>query len=78
MSNLITATIRTVVPSMVSYFSVWSSARGLELDAVTTTSIETAVIGVTVAAFYLIIRKLGKRWPWVEVLLGSKKTPEYK
>lgn len=78
MGDLITATIRTIVPAMVSYFTVYMSARGLELDSVTVTSIETAFIGLATGVFYLAVRILAKKWPWVEALLGSKKTPEYK
>ena len=78
MGDLITATIRTITPAMVTYFTVYMSARGLQLDSVTVTAIETAIIGIATAAFYLAVRVLGKKWPWVELLLGSKKTPEYK
>lgn len=78
MGDLITATIRTVVPAMVTYFTIYMSARGLELDSVTVTGIETAIIGLATAAFYLAVRVLAKKWPWIELLLGSKKTPEYK
>lgn len=78
MGDLITATIRTVVPAMVSYFTVYMSARGLQLDNVTVTGIETAIICLATGLFYLAVRVLAKKWPWVELLLGSKKTPEYK
>ena len=78
MGDIITATIRTIVPAMVTYFTVYTSARGLELDAVTVTALETAIIGLATGLFYFGVRALGKKWPWVELLLGSKKTPEYK
>lgn len=78
MGDLITATIRTVVPAMVTYFTVYTSARGLELDSMTVTGIETGLIGLATGLFYLVVRVLAKKWPWVELLLGSKKTPEYK
>ena len=63
---------------MVAYFSLYSSTRGLELDAVTITAIETALVGLATAVYYLIVRTLAKKWPFLEILLGSRKTPEYK
>lgn len=77
MNDLIIATIRTMVPGMVVYFITFLTARGVEIDEVTQTSIETALIGLFIALYYSVIRTLGKKYPKLEILLGSTKTPQY-
>lgn len=78
MSDLITATIRTVVPSIVGTFALFMGARGFELDAAALAGLESFLVGFAVAAYYLVVRLLAKKFPWVESLLGSTKKPEYR
>ena len=78
MSDLITGTIRTVVPSIVSTFALFMAARGFELDEASLAGLESFLVGIAVAAYYVVVRLLGKKFPWAESLLGSTKKPEYK
>lgn len=78
MNDKIIATIRTFVPTVVGTFVLFLSARGFELDAAAIAGLEAFVSGVAVAAYYILVRLVSERFPWVEALLGSRKTPEYK
>lgn len=77
MDNLVIGTIRTTVPSIVTSFILFLGARGFELDEAAAAGLEAFMIGFAVSIYYVIIRVLGHRFPWVEAFLGSKKTPEY-
>lgn len=78
MNDKIIATIRTFVPTVVGTFVLFISARGFELDAAAIAGLEAFVSGVAVSIYYVLVRLVSERFPWVEVLLGSRKTPEYK
>lgn len=78
MNDKIIATIRTFVPTVVGTFVLFLSARGFELDAAAIAGLEAFVSGVAVSIYYVLVRLVSERFPWVEALLGSRKTPEYK
>lgn len=78
MNDLIIATIRTTVPSIVTSFVLFLGARGFELDAAAISGLEAFAIGFCVATYYVIVRLVARKFPVVEALLGSRKTPEYK
>lgn len=78
MNDLIIATIRTVVPSVVSTFVLFMSARGLDLDQAAVSGLEAFLIGLAVAVYYLGVRLLSIRFPQAEALLGVAKKPIYK
>lgn len=78
MNDLIIATIRTVVPSIVGTFILFMSARGLDLDEAAVAGLESFMAGFVVAAYYLVVRLVSKRFPQAEALLGFNKAPEYK
>lgn len=77
MNDKIIATIRTFVPGVVGTFVLYMAARGFELDAAAIAGLEAFISGLAIAVYYLIVRLLSVKFPWVEALLGSKKTPEY-
>lgn len=78
MSDFAISQIRTYVPVVVGALVAWLTSMGLQLDAETQTGFIVALTGVTQAVYYFIVRVLEQKWSWVGVLLGSKKTPEYK
>lgn len=75
MNDKIIATIRTFVPTVVSSFVLFMSARGFELDAAAIAGLEAFLVGLATATYYIIVRLLAERFPWVEILLGNKKAP---
>lgn len=78
MSDLVIATIRTVIPSIVGSFVLFMAARGFELDEAAVSGLEAFLIGLGTATYYVIVRLIGKRKPQAEILLGVAKQPEYK
>lgn len=77
MHNKAIGTIRTFVPTVVGTFVLFLAARGFELDAAAVAGLEAFVTGVAVTTYYIIIRLLSERFPSLEWLLGSGKTPKY-
>lgn len=77
MSDLIIATIRTVVPSVVGSFVLFLAARGFELDTAAVSGLEAFLIGLATATYYVIVRLLGKKQPKAEYLLGVASQPTY-
>lgn len=78
MNDLAISTIRTVVPSIVGPFILLLARNGVELDAVAVAGITSFLIGLATGVYYLGVRVLAKKYPWVESLLGVAKKPEYK
>ena len=77
MNDLVIATIRTFVPSLVGSFTVFMTARGFALDAAAMAGLEAFLLGLAISSYYLAVRLLSKRFPQAEVLLGFNKKPEY-
>lgn len=77
MSDLVIATIRTFVPSVVGSFAIFLAAKGIELDTVAISGLESFIIGLGVAVYYLLVRLIAKRYPQAEALLGAAKKPVY-
>lgn len=78
MSDTITSLIRTYVPIAVGSFISWLVTKNIVLDEVTATALVTAFTGLMIGIYYTVVRVLEKKFPWMGVLLGSKKQPEYK
>ena len=85
-NDKILGTIRTGVPALVGTAFAWLIGRipavndiivwlgenaGIEVQALVS---GVATAGV-IALYYALVRYLGDKWPWLEVFLGSKKTP---
>lgn len=78
MSDFVTRQIRTYVPLAVGALISWLATIGLTLDAETQAGLVVALTGTTQALYYLLASLLARKFPKLEVLLGSKKAPEYK
>lgn len=77
MNDLITATIRTTVPSVVASFVLVLSQRGVSLDDAAVSGLIAFLIGLLTAIYYVSVRLIGKKFPQAEALLGATKTPTY-
>lgn len=77
MNDLVIATIRTVVPSLVGTFVLFLSQNGVGLDEAAISGLVAFLVGLFTGIYYLAVRLLSKRFPQLEVLLGHSKKPEY-
>lgn len=77
MTDFVTGLIRTYVPIAVGVFITWVATLGVELDATTEAGLIAGLTGVLIAVYYTVVRFLAKKWPFLEVLLGSQATPTY-
>lgn len=77
MNDLIIATIRTVVPSLVGTFVLFLSQNGIGLDEAAVSGLVAFLVGLFTGMYYLAVRLLSKRFPQLEALLGFNKKPEY-
>lgn len=92
--DIIIGTIRTAVPAAVGVFIAWLITRipavadviswidaqiAQVAPGVTVVAALGAIcVGLVTAAYYWIVRQLGRRWPVIErYLLGSSKAPIY-
>lgn len=78
MHDLVTATIRTVVPAFVATFVLLLTHYGVELDEAGVAGLTAFVISLATGVYYLAVRLVAKKYPQVELLLGSSKKPEYR
>lgn len=70
--------IKTIVPFVVGWVVSVLTVAGLDVPPEFTadlTNILTLLLG---AAYYVLVVFLSKKWPVLEILLGSPKKPEYK
>lgn len=73
-----TSVWRTVVAIAVGALIAWLTSRGIEVPADAEAGLVIALTGVVTALWYGIARALEKRWPWLGVLFGSLRQPEYR
>ena len=78
MNDLVTATIRTVVPAFVGTFVLLLTNWGIELDEASQAGLIAFLISLATGVYYLVVRLVAKKYPQVEWLLGIGKKPEYK
>lgn len=70
--------IRTAVPVGIGAVLAWLASRaGIVLDDDSSAGLVAAAVGLTVAAYYALVRALESRWPWFGLLLGKPATPVY-
>jgi hypothetical protein len=72
MSDFITSLVRTYVPILIGYL-VSLGILPSTLSDQATAAFTALIIGV----YYLLVRLLETRFPWLGWLLGSPKTPKY-
>lgn len=77
MSDLVVGFIRTTVPAIVGAILAWLATIGLEIDAESSTALITGLTALITSAYWLVVRLISKKLPWVESLLGHTKTPNY-
>lgn len=77
MSDTITSLIRTYVPIVVGSLISWLVTKNIVVDEATATALVTAFTGLMIGIYYTVVRVLEKKFPWLGVLLGSRKQPEY-
>lgn len=78
MSNLVARTIRTAVPAAVGAFVLMLADRGIHLDDMAINGAVAFLVGLFTAIYYLLVRVIGKKYPWVEAFLGSTNQPDQK
>ncbi len=78
MNNYIVGHIRTLTPIAIGYAATWLAANaGIIISDSTSQSVTLAAAGALTAAYYVVVRWLGKRWPQAERLLGAPAQPKY-
>ncbi len=80
MSDFIIAQIRTYVPMIVGAVAAWLAAQGiLDADASqeVVTGLTAALTAVAGGIYYFLVRWGAEQFPWLGVLLGVNKAPEY-
>ena len=78
LNDQIVSLIRTVVPVAVGAFLTWLTTElgvGVAEDA--GTALTVGLVGLFTALYYTLARVLEQRWPWLGVLLGSRRQPTY-
>lgn len=75
--NIGTGLIRTVVPLVVSGIVWVCVSLGVTLTDAAQQSVAGVVSVVAGGVYYVVVRALGHKFPWVEALLGSPKKPDY-
>lgn len=78
MNDIVIATIRTTVPSLVGTMVLFLAQNDINLDSAAISGLVAFLVGLFTAVYYLAVRLIGQRFPQAEWLLGVAKTPEYK
>ena len=69
------AIVRTIVPYLVGWVVVLLARWGIDFEpSAEFTGALTVIVGTV---YYGLVRLVAKKWPALEALLGSKKTPSY-
>lgn len=68
--------IRTIVPIAVGSLLGWLAVLGLNIDQAGAEGLAIFIAGTLTAAYYSAIRWIGQRYPGVEILLGSRQSPD--
>lgn len=77
MSQYIISVIRTWVPVFVGSLIGWLVSIGIDVPEDARNSLIIAISGVTIAAYYALVRWLEQKFPQVGLLLGYVKQPVY-
>lgn len=80
-NNIITGLIRTVIPALMGQVIAWLATIGITVDPAVVDNFNTMAITllgvILTGAYYVLVRVLAKKYPKLELLLGSEKKPEY-
>lgn len=78
LNDRIVGFIRTAVPVGVGAALVWLGDNfGIVVPEDATTGLILGLTAVVTSVYYAVVQYLAKRWPWVGILLGSRKQPTY-
>lgn len=75
--NLRTSIIRTIVPIVVGSVTAWLVSRGIEVNDEVQTQFTNGLTGLISAGYYVVVRLIERRVPWVGAFLGRRATPTY-
>lgn len=77
MNSLLPSIIRTVVPIVVTAIATFLAAANIDLGPEGYSAL-TAFLGALIGAvYYVVVRFLEQKFPWVGNFLGSAKKPVY-
>lgn len=76
MTAFVLSLIRTIVPIVVGSVLGWLAVIGLEIDSEGQQGLAIFIAGTLTASYYTAVRWIGQRFPGVEILLGSRQTPD--
>ncbi|MTE24817.1 hypothetical protein [Microbacterium sp. ZXX196] len=85
-NDKIIGAIRTLVPAAVAWILAQLTTAipavgeaithvEVEIGVAVVEPLELVLTAVILVAYYLAVRKVAERWPWVEGFLGSTKSP---
>ena len=78
MTNFVTSLVRTYVPILVgSVLSFLAVKYGFAVEPDVQNQLVAGLTGVVIAAYYLLVRLLERKFPQLGVLLGSTQKPVY-
>lgn len=69
--------VRTAVPAAVGALLAWLASLGVELDPTVEGALTLAATAILGGLYYWGVRKVARRWPWAEYLLGSGLAPVF-
>lgn len=70
--------VRTYVPVVVGYVVTYVATNwGIIISEDTSRSVSLAILSAIAVAYYAVIRRLGKKYPMVEKMLGAANQPGY-
>lgn len=76
MTAFVLSIVRTLVPVIVGTVISWLAVLGLEIDESGQEGLSIFLTGLFIAIYYLAVRLIGQKFPGVEILLGSAKSPD--
>lgn len=74
MNDSVIAVIRTVIPAVAGLIIAGLANIGIDVDQ---TALVAVLNGVVIGLYYIVVRWLEKRIPWMGWLLGYPKPPTY-
>lgn len=74
---MLTSITRTAVPYLVGLVVSLGVTLGIDIPTEAQVALANLLTFVIGTAYYIGVREAAKKWPAVEILLGSPKTPTY-
>ena len=77
MNDALVSLIRTYVPIGVGAVLSWLLTLGITVDDSAQAGLIAGITAVVTASYYALVRLAELRFPWLGVLLGTKRQPTY-